>query len=218
MPPEHISAVRKMNGGVDMFKKIRYNSPVVLTFAFISLASLLLGYLTKGWTTQHFFCVRHTAYSDPLTYVRMICYVFGHEDYQHFIANIPLLLVIGPTLEEKYGSKRLLIAMLVTALIGGVVQFFVFPSTALLGASGIVYMLIILASLGGITQGTIPLTMIIVALFYIGGAIIDGIFVKDNISQLTHVIGGVCGGAFGYLMVNRGVTLKQGAGPGPGTN
>jgi GlpG protein len=54
--------------------------------------------------------------------------------------------------------------------------------------------------LGGLEQGTIPLTLIFVAIFYIGGQIIDGIFVSDNVSQLTHVIGGICGGVFGYIL------------------
>ena len=38
-------------------KKLQYNSPVVLSFFFLSLLSLLLGYLTKGWTTTAFFSV-----------------------------------------------------------------------------------------------------------------------------------------------------------------
>ena len=43
---------------------------------------------------------------------------------------------------------------------------------------------------------------VLVAVFYIGGEIIDGLFLKDNVSQLTHIIGGVCGGAFGLAAAN----------------
>ena len=35
--------------------RIRYNAPVTLTFAFLSLAALGLGYVTKGWTTENLF-------------------------------------------------------------------------------------------------------------------------------------------------------------------
>jgi membrane associated rhomboid family serine protease len=183
-----------------MLKKIRYNSPVILTFSLISLVALILGKLTNDWTTYNLFCVYRSSLASPLTYVRLFCHVFGHSGYEHYIGNITLMLVIGPTLEEKYGSKDLALGMLITAFISGAVQMIFFPNTALLGASGIVYMLIILSSLGGLEQGTIPLTLIFVAIFYIGGQIIDGIFVSDNVSQLTHVIGGICGGVFGYIL------------------
>lgn len=44
-----------------------------------------------------------------------------------------LLLVVGPPLEEKYGSRRLLLCILVTALISGLVQFCVFLRQLCLG-------------------------------------------------------------------------------------
>ena len=181
-------------------KKIQYNSPVILTFSFVSLAALLLGFLTKGWTTQRLFCVYRAPLSDPLTYLRMFLHVLGHSGYEHYMGNILLMLVIGPGLEERYGSRAMVFVILATALVSGLVQFAFFPGSALLGASGIVYMLIILASLSGIKQGSIPLTLLLVTVFYLGGEVAKGIFVKDNISQLTHVIGGIVGGVFGFYV------------------
>ena len=87
-----------------------------------------------------------------------------------------------------------------TALISGLVQFIFFPGTALLGASGIVFMLIILSSISGASEGRIPLTLIFVYIIYIGGEIADGVLQADNISQLTHIIGGTCGGVFGLIL------------------
>ena len=72
--------------------------------------------------------------------------------------------------------------------------------TALLGASGIVFMMILLSSFGGVRNGTIPTTLILVAIFYLGDEIWNGIFVQDNISQLTHIIGGLCGTVFGFAL------------------
>ena len=37
--------------------RVQYNAPVVLTFAFLSLAALVAGHLTGGWTTTKFFSV-----------------------------------------------------------------------------------------------------------------------------------------------------------------
>ena len=73
------------------------------------------------------------------------------------------------------------------------------PGTALLGASGVVFAYILLSSFACIKDGSIPLTFILVAVLYIGGQVADGVFVKDNVSNLTHIIGGIIGAFFGYI-------------------
>lgn len=180
--------------------RIQYNSPVVLSFALLSLLALLLGQLTGGWTTRALFSVYRAPLTDPLTYVRMVGHVLGHSGYAHYMGNMTLMLVIGPPLEEKYGSRRLLGCILFTALASGLVQFIFFPGTALLGASGIVFMMIVLSSLAGMREGTIPLTLILVVLIYLGGEIVDAVTVRDNVSQLTHIVGGLCGAGLGFAM------------------
>ena len=179
---------------------IQYNSPVVLSFALLSLAALLLGRLTGGWTTHTLFCVYRAPLTDPFTYIRMVGHVLGHAGYAHYISNMTLLLVIGPPLEEKYGSGRLLGCILFTALVSGLVQFLFFPASALLGASGIVFMMIVLSSLAGMREGSIPLTLILVVFIYLGGEIVDAVTVRDNVSQLTHIVGGLCGAGLGFAM------------------
>ena len=101
-------------------------------------------------------------------------------------------------LEEKYGSGPLLKGILLTALISGVLQCVLFPHTALLGASGIVFMLIMLSSLAGFSGG-IPVTMLLVAALYFGQQVYDIILVHDNVANFMHIVGGVCGTAFGYV-------------------
>ena len=96
-------------------------------------------------------------------YVRLFGHVLGHADFDHFLGNMLLLLVIGPPLEEKYGSRTLLAGILLTAGVSGILQCVFFPGSALLGASGIVFMLIMLASLAGMKDGRIPLTLILAA-------------------------------------------------------
>jgi len=44
--------------------------------------------------------------------------------------------------------------------------------------------------------------LILVLLMYLGTEIWTMITVKDNISQLTHIVGGVCGAAFGVILMN----------------
>lgn len=183
--------------------KLSYNAPVALTFALLSLIALILNWLTNGWTTVNLFSVYRSSLSDPLTWFRFFGHVLGHGSYAHFIGNIVLILVLGPNLEDRFGSWNVLWAILVTALISGVVQFVFFPGTMLLGASGIVFMMILLSSFGGVRNGVIPITLILVAVCYLGGELWDAIFVDDNVSQLTHIIGGLCGTLFGFILSKR---------------
>ena len=180
-------------------KKLQYNSPVILSFFFLSLAALVLDYLTGGVTTAALFSVYRAPLTSPLTYVRLVGHVLGHAGWEHFLGNMLLLLVVGPPIEEKYGSRMLLEAIVLTALASGLLQFVLFPDSALLGASGIVFMMIVLSSFTESRGGGIPITLILVVIFYLGGEIIDGIRNTDSVSQLTHVVGGVLGMIFGFL-------------------
>ena len=180
--------------------KISFNSPVILCFAILCLLTLILNMLTNGLTNRVFFSVYRSPMTDPLTYVRFVGHIFGHADWEHFIGNITLLLVVGPMLEEKYGSLSIFIVILITAVVTGVVNFVFFPNVQLLGASGVVFAFILLSSMTSIREGSIPLTFILVAVIYIGGQIYDGIFVNDNVSNLTHIIGGLVGSFFGFVM------------------
>lgn len=180
--------------------KISFNSPVVLWFSIISLAALIIGAITQGASTRLLFSVYRSSLASPLTYVRFFGHVLGHASWSHFISNIMLLLVVGPMLEEKYGSSNILFVILATALVTGIVNFIFFPRVQLLGASGVVFAFILLSSFTSIREGTIPITFILVALIYIGGEIYDGVFVKDNVANLTHIIGGGVGSGLGYVM------------------
>ena len=154
---------------------------MILTFFLLSLGALFLGQWTGGWTTKHLFCVYRGSLKDPLFYIRLFGHVLGHGSWDHFLNNMLLLLVVGPP-----------------ALISGVLQCVLFPHTALLGASGIVFMLIMLASLSGFSGG-IPVTMLLVAALYLGQQVYDIIFAHDNVANFMHIVGGVCGTAFGYV-------------------
>ena len=180
--------------------RLQYNSPVVLSFALLSFGVLLLGLLTGGRSNTLLFSVYRSSLLQPLTYLRFFLHVLGHADLTHYISNMMLILVVGPPLEEKYGGRALLWAIAVTALVSGLVHWLFFPGAALLGASGIVFMMIVMSSLSGMREGSIPLTLILVLVLYIGKEVIDGVTLSDNVSQLTHIIGGLCGAFLGLSM------------------
>lgn len=179
---------------------IYLNAPITIGFCAICIIALILQLLTNGASTNLFFSTYGSSLLDPLTYVRLVGHVFGHTDIEHLVGNLMYILILGPMLEEKYHDK-LLYVIFATALVTGIVNNIFFPNTQLLGASGVVFAFILLSSITGNIQG-IPITSIIVALLWIGGEVYDMVTIKDSVSQITHIIGGITG-----LII--GLTLKK---------
>jgi len=191
-----------------MKKKIRitFNAPLVLTFAILCTTVTIIR-LTAGDGTDRFFATYAASWKDPMTYLRLITHVIGHTGFPHLLGNMAYILLLGPMLEEKYGWKNLLAVMVVTAIVTGLIHNLLFPRTYLLGASGIVFAFILLTSFTEVREGEIPLTFILVALIYLGQQVWDGITVKDSISNLSHIIGGLVGAGSGWVL-NFGKTKK----------
>lgn len=182
----------------DIKNKFQYNSPVILTFTLLSLAVYFLGYITNGYITEKFFVLYKTSFLSPMQYLRMFTHIFGHATWEHFFNNFTIILLVGPMIEEKYGSKCTLQMIALTAIVTGILNISLFPQVALLGASGIAFMMVLVGSFVNIQKGKIPITFVIIVLFFMGTEIITGVIQRDNISQFAHIIGGACGSLFGY--------------------
>ena len=178
---------------------IQYNSPVVLTFSVLSLGALILGYLTDHASTLAVFSVYPSSFADPLAYIRVFFHVLGHYDFEHFLNNFLIILLIGPMLEEKHGAKNMLYLFVFTAFITGLVQI-IFFDTVLLGASGVVFMMMILAGFTSLQRGRIPLTLILVIVIFLGREFVWGVTIEDSISRVTHIVGGIVGAILGLIL------------------
>jgi rhomboid protease GluP len=178
--------------------RITFNAPVVLSMVAVSFVATLLNYVTAGVSGRLLFMTYHSPLLSPMTWIRAFTHIFGHADWEHLIGNMSYLLLLGPMLEEKYSSQTLTAVIAVTALGTSLINYIFFPSVALCGASGVVFAFILLSSFTGFREGEIPLTFILVAVFFIGQQIWDGITVRDNISNMAHIVGGVIGGILGY--------------------
>ena len=178
--------------------RITFNAPVVLSMVAVSFVATLLNYVTAGVSGRLLFMTYHSALLSPMTWIRAFTHIFGHADWEHLIGNMSYLLLLGPMLEEKYSSQTLTAVIAVTALGTSLINYIFFPTVALCGASGVVFAFILLSSFTGFREGEIPLTFILVAVFFIGQQIWDGITVRDNISNMAHIVGGIIGGILGY--------------------
>lgn len=179
--------------------RITFNSPVILSFVGVCLLALILDKITGGISTLKLFSVYRSSLLNPLTYVRLIGHIFGHAGWSHFINNIMMILILGPMLEEKYGSKDILLVILITAVVTGAFHMIFSPFSRLLGASGVVFAFILLSSLTSFDDGGIPVTFILVAVIYIGEQIYQLIAITSNVSNITHIIGGAVGATFGFV-------------------
>jgi len=179
---------------------LQYNSVVILSYFFISLVVLVLGKITNKKSNIKIFSTSRGSVFNPLTYIRMFTHIFGHDGWNHFRNNFLYILLIGPMVEEKYGSIILLKMILITAFVTALVNI-VIGNKRILGSSGISFMLILLSSLANIESGRIPVTLILIFIFYVLSEIVDGIFKKDNISHLSHIIGAISGVVFGYYFL-----------------
>ena len=133
------------------------------------------------------------------TWFPIISHAIGHADFAHYIGNFSLLLLLAPGLEKKYGSSNILMMFILTALFTGILHLLLFTG-GVLGASGNVFMIIILSSFSTVKDdGKIPFTLIVVSCLYFGKEIVSS-FSPDNIYHFGHIIGGVCGGIFGWIL------------------
>jgi len=180
--------------------RIKYNAPTVLTYALLSaLVMAITLYLLPS--LREWFMVPGRGHFLPLNvqcWLSLFTHVIGHSGWPHLVSNFAIILLVGPMLEENYGSLALLVMIIITALVTGILNVLFFP-LSLFGASGVVFMMILLASFTNFSHGEIPLTFILVLTLYIGNQLLQS-FDKSNISYFAHIAGGFCGSLFGFFI------------------
>ena len=184
--------------------RIKYNAPTILSYAILCTVVLLLSKTVLRGLAENWFMVPGRGNFSPSNFRNWVCvftHVAGHANWSHLISNFSLILLIGPMLEENYGSKSLLVMIVITALVTGVLNVLLFR-TYLMGASGVVFMMILLSSFTNFTRGEIPLTFIMVLVLYLGSQLVNS-FNTDNISYFAHIAGGFCGSLFGFFRISR---------------
>jgi membrane associated rhomboid family serine protease len=181
--------------------RIDYNAPLTLNFSLACLMVFVLNQVFPGTTSSFFTLYPEFNPKDVLSWWRPIGYAFGHGSTAHLLGNLSFILLLGPMLEAKYGWKKLLLMILVTVILTAI-PFLLFFHHAILGASGIVFMFIVLSSFINARAGSIPLTFILVLLLFLGKEVFNS-FQDDQISQGAHLLGGVCGSVFGVYYLRK---------------
>lgn len=184
---------------------ITYDAPVTLTFAFVSLVLFLLDAYVFKQKWSSLFLASPTmasgeipfALKDPLSYVRVLFYAFGGKDAIVLISNLIFILLLGPGIEEKYGTVIIGIMMVVAAIFAGVLNS-CFRNVPMQGATSIVFMMIFLSAFMSFSKKKVPLSFLAVFIFYIVIQVAEN---KTNgiIGLIINIAGGLCGSLFAFL-------------------
>lgn len=179
--------------------KVTYNSPIILTLSIIASAIWCADELLNlGLQGAYFTLYPYFDFRNAIDYLRLFSHIVGHANWQHLIYNLLVLLLVGPLVEAYYGSGKLFFMMAVTAIVTSVANILFF-NTGLMGASGVGFMLVLVGSFAGARDGEIPLTFLFVAALVFGNQFLEA-WNNDTISQFAHIVGGICGSAFGFLL------------------
>ena len=180
--------------------KINYNAPFTLTFTLIAVLIFALNQITPV-DLNNFLATPANFHSlrDLFSFAGIFFHPFAHRDLDHISGNLMLFILLSPILEEKYGAVKMLEMSFITAIITSIFHMIFFPNSVLIGASGLVFMMIILVSFTGNKEKGVPLTMILIMIIYLGKEILN-FFNHDSISQSAHIIGGLMGASFAFTL------------------
>ncbi len=181
--------------------KLTFDAPVILSFTFLSLLVLGVKFIAGEHVFWLFTSPAHFDFAAPTDYIRLFSYSLGHANWQHFLANFSLALLLGPILEKRFGSWWLLLLMSITILTTALLHA-AFFSERLTGISGVVFMFITLVPLQQMEKGKLPLTFVLILLIYLGQEFFR-VFRHDEISQFAHLMGGGMGILLGRVMKGR---------------
>lgn len=176
--------------------RIRWSAPLTLGFVGGSLLVLGVSALLPG-ARAIFASPAGIDLANPLFFLQLFLHLLGHADLGHLAGNAMLLLLLGPLIEERQGTGWLACIAALTAVVTAFAALAL--GTRVQGLSGLVFACIGLASAAGARRGEIPLTMLLVLGLYLGREL-PGLFRDDDISQLSHLAGGLVGGGVGLLL------------------
>ncbi len=175
--------------------KLKLVAPVVLGIVLISLVVLFLPQELANYF------VFNTNRNQPFDH-GLVTNILGHAGPEHLFGNAMMLLLVGPSVEARYGSVKLLGMILFTSICICILHYALNPNVGLLGASGIVFMCITLSAFtgnGDSNKRIIPISAILILILYVGNEVYNCLQV-DSVSQLAHIVGGVFGFLYGIIL------------------
>jgi rhomboid protease GluP len=197
------------------FDRVHIDSPLILCFLlFCLIVQIITVSFRKDFNIDYFAIWPFSRFYlfSLLSYWRLFSHVLGHSSWEHFSGNAIYILLVGPACEREYGAYNLLQIMLWTGLSSAFSFMMISGGNSVqLGASGVVFMLIILSSLSENRAGKVPFTFIVQIVVWVYKEVVAGIFAQDSISHSAHLVGAIVGTIAGYEL--HGVLVHKRAAP-----
>ena len=183
---------------------------IALKILGINILVFILQATIPGFTQQFYFI-----WEDMLTRPWIIITsMFMHAHIYHILFNMYVLLLFGPLLEQKIGSKRFLYFYLLSGILAAIGYGIFNPSTPALGASGalmgvIGMIIMLLPHLKILFFFVIPVSMRTAGILF---AAIDilGLFNQNSgVANLAHLVGLGAGLLFGKYLLSKKSTFQK---------
>lgn len=200
-------------------KKIKlnflYDAPVTLTFAILAVIIFILYTTVLKDKIGTSILISPTSskgtlpfsFKDPLSYFRLIFHILGFTDKSVLISDLIFILLLGPQMEERYGSVVIGVMIFVSALFSGVLNA-CFCVNPICGASAPVFMLILLYALMFLTKKKISATSLAIIILFVFREVIQG---NPNgiVGVVINIAGGLCGSLFALLTSPKARTARK---------
>lgn len=182
-------------------RRLIVDSPVVLGFGFLCMLLYALDLIIPGDVQKMLGCPHAFQPYRPTHWVRTVTHVFAHSSLPHIKGNMGMLMLVGPSVENEFGSENLAKIMLAVAVSSWFAHVLAGRENSVqLGASGVVFALILLNSLVSATVGTVPLSFVITAIIWVSEELYLLFFGKDGVSHHAHLTGAIVGTLAGYYI------------------
>lgn len=202
-------------------KKFKFNfvfdSPVTISFSLLSVLLFVLNCLAFKGTLDVKILSSPTTSAGPIpfmatqisSYLRLFLYAFGSQNFVGLLSNLLFLLMLGPVMEERYGSLVIGIMMAVSVLFSGVLNT-CFCETSLQGCMPIIFMMIFLNSFMSFSKKKIPVSFLVIFVFYIAREVSGKTF-SEIVGLIICITGGLCGSLFAFLTSPKARAEKKSA-------
>jgi membrane associated rhomboid family serine protease len=184
--------------------KFVYDAPVTLSFIIIALLFFIISLIAPKAGIQELLVAPSASGAAKFSFTNiksilgLFLYIFNGKDRLLLFTNLLFVALIGPSMEERYGSFIIGIMMFVSGIFAGVLNA-CFCKDPMYGCSSIVFMLVLLNALMNFSKNKITGTALSMLILFI----LREAFIENHPNKALGVIivlaGGLCGSLFAFL-------------------
>ncbi|MFI3257911.1 MAG: rhomboid family intramembrane serine protease [Spirochaetales bacterium] len=174
-----------------------YTAPVISLFSILSLLVFLIDKTIVPELISSIFSAAGNQngempfnWQNPLDYLKFFIHIFAHSNWTTLAYNLTVILLLGPAIEQRYGSLLLILMFVIIAFVSAVLNA-VFFDTTLLGSDGISFLIIILTVFGKPEVPDRSIISVFILVLYVGLQINYSVQ-TNSFENISATFGGLC--------------------------